>query len=101
MVEFHGVEIPEGKLAEICRRYQVKELSLFGSILRDDFDEQSDIDVLVEFEPEVGLGLFEFLDLKYELEALLGRKVDLGSKDSLKPLIREPVLRRARVLYAA
>jgi uncharacterized protein len=97
----HGIEIDMDALAEICRRYHVRELSLFGSVLRDDFREDSDVDVLVEYEPEARVSLFDMSDLNAELEQLVQRKVDLVEKPGLKPIIREHVLATAEVLIAA
>jgi predicted nucleotidyltransferase len=94
------VSIPDRELAEICRRYQVRELSLFGSVLRDDFRDDSDIDVLVEFESDAAIGFFELSRLQRELTALIGRPVDVVSKRGLNPVIRNPVLAAAVVLYA-
>src|SRR3712207_820041 len=101
MPTFHGVDIPMESLAELCRRYQVRELSIFGSAVRDAFRPDSDIDLLVDFQPNAGIGLLDFIGLQQDLEALLGRKVDLVPKRGLKPLIRDEVLRQARTLYAA
>ena len=84
----------------LCRKYQVSELSVFGSALRPDFSEHSDIDLLVLFKPEARIG-FEFVALERELSEVIGRKVDLVPKDGLKPLIRDEVLAEAHVLYAA
>ena len=95
---FEGIE---GEIAELCRRYEVRELALFGSALGDSFREDSDVDLLVAFEPEARVGLIKFGELQRELSELLGRKVDLGTKSGLKPLIRDQVLASARVLYAA
>lgn len=94
------VVIPDQDLAELCRTYHVRELSLFGSVLRDDFREDSDVDVLVEFEAGAPIGLFEFVRLKRELSSLLGREVDLVEKPGLKPLLRRPILESAQVIYA-
>lgn len=94
------LDIPHDQLAEICRRYYVRELALFGSVLRDDFRDDSDIDVLVEFEPEAPIGLFELVRLKNDLSVLLGRDVDLVEKAGLKRWVRAPVLDTARVIYA-
>ena len=96
-----GIDIPMGALEELCRRYHVRELALFGSVLRDDFREDSDIDVLVEYEPNAQVGLYEHFDLHMELERLLGRKVDLVSKRGLNVVIRDEVLRSSQVLHAA
>lgn len=94
------IDIAANDLAEICRRYHVRELSLFGSVLRDDFRDDSDIDVLVEFEPDARIGLFKYFDLQEELEELFGRKVDLVEKHGLKRVIRDDVLASSRVIYA-
>ena len=96
-----GIVLPADKIAEICRKYQVRELSVFGSAARGDMQPASDIDLLVEFQPDARIGLFKFAEMEEELAALFGRKVDLVSKPGLKPWIRPHVLRDARVLYAA
>ncbi|MDQ3549820.1 MAG: nucleotidyltransferase domain-containing protein [Chloroflexota bacterium] len=88
-------------LAELCRRYHVRELALFGSILRDDFRDDSDVDMLVEYEPDARVGLYEHFDLQMELERLVGRKVDLISKRGLNVVIRDDVVLSSQVLYAA
>lgn len=95
------IEVSDRALAELCDRYSVRELSLFGSALDDRFGPESDIDLLVEFVPGTPVGLFELGELQHELEQLLGRKVDLVPKGGLKPVIREAVLGAARVLFAA
>jgi len=100
-VQLGDAQIDRLKLAELCRRYGVKELSLFGSAVRGEMGSESDIDILVEFEPSVRIGLLKFESLVEELEALAGRKVDLVTKSGLKPWIRLHVLRDARVIYAA
>lgn len=88
------------QIAEICERYGVRELSLFGSALGRDMRADSDFDFLVEFRPDAAVGLVRFGQLQEELEAVLGRKVDLVPKSGLKPLIRETVLRQAEPVYA-
>ena len=88
-------------LAEVCRRYGVKELSLFGSAARGEMHPESDIDVMVEFKPGVRIGLIKFESFVDELESLAGRKVDLVTKRGLKPWVRPAVLKDARVIYAA
>ncbi len=95
------VQVNEGKLAELCRQYHVKELSVFGSAARGEMRPESDIDLLVEFIPEAKVGLFAYAGLMSELTKLIGRKVDLVSKKGLKPLIRASVLKEARLVYAA
>lgn len=95
------IAIPDmDALIRLCRRYQVAELAVFGSALRDDFRADSDIDLLVEFEPDAPRGLFRFVQLQYDLEDLFGRQVDLVPKDGLKPIIRDDVLASAHVIYA-
>ena len=89
------------RIAEICRRYHVRELAVFGSAARGDIRPDSDIDLLVEFEPDARIGLFKFAAMEQELAALLGRIVDLVTKPGLKPWIRPHVLRDAKILYAA
>jgi predicted nucleotidyltransferase len=95
------VEVDETKLADLCRQYHVRELSLFGSAARGEMSPDSDIDLLVEFLPDASIGLIEYAGLMLDLAKLLGRKVDLVSKRGLKPLIRDSVLAEARPLYAA
>jgi uncharacterized protein len=96
-----GIELPTEVIAEICRRYHVHELSVFGSAARGDMKPESDIDILVELEPDAPIGLWEFGHMEGELSVLLGRKVDLVSKRGLKPRVRPYVLRDAKVVYAA
>ena len=95
------VDVDETKLAELCRRYRVRELAVFGSAARGEMRPESDIDLLVEFLPEAEIGLVEYAGLMLDLSELLGRKVDLVSKRALKPLIRDAVIREARPIYAA
>lgn len=85
-------------LDEFCRRHHIQRLSLFGSILREDFGPESDVDVLVEFEPGQVPGL-EFVRMKEELSRLLGRHVDLNTPKSLSPYFRDEVLREAKRVY--
>jgi uncharacterized protein len=96
-----AVEVPEGRLKEFCRRYRVRELSVFGSALREDFGPDSDVDVLVEFEPSARVGFIELSRMQRELSELLRRRVDLVPKPGLKEKIRQAVLDSAEVIYAA
>ncbi|MBS1829500.1 MAG: nucleotidyltransferase family protein [Acidobacteria bacterium] len=93
--------IDGSSLVEVCRRYGVKELSLFGSAARGEMRPESDIDIMVEFEPGVRIGLVKFESLIDELQSIAGRKVDLVTKRGLKPWVRQSVLQDARVIYAA
>jgi predicted nucleotidyltransferase len=92
------VVIPEDQIAAFCRRHHIRKLALFGSILRDDFGPESDIDVLVEFEPGHTPG-FAFFDMQDELSQLLGRKVDLNTPNFLSDYFRDRVMAEADVLY--
>ncbi|MCX6629397.1 MAG: nucleotidyltransferase family protein [Candidatus Solibacter sp.] len=91
----------ENKLADLCRRYGVSELCLFGSAVRGEMRPGSDIDIMVEFDPGARIGLLKFESLSEDLEALVGRKVDLVTKRGLKTWIRPRVLKEARIVYAA
>ena len=88
-------------IAKFCARYKVAELSVFGSAARGDAGRDSDIDRLVTFQFDAAVGLIAFNRLRRELEAGLGRPVDLVPKDGLKPLIRDEVFSLAQVLYLA
>ena len=98
---FAAVELPEAKLADFCRRHQVRELALFGSAARGEMRPDSDIDLLVDFLPDARPGLLGLSAMMRELAAMLGRRVDLAVKPALKPLIRPSVLAEAKVIYAA
>ena len=94
------IAIPKGQIAEFCRRHHICKLSLLGSVLRDDFRPDSDVDVLVEFEPEHIPGLIRFAGMELELSQLLGgRKVDLNTPQFLSPYFRDEVLEEAAVQY--
>lgn len=92
--------ISQRRLADFCRKHHVKKLALFGSVLRRDFRPDSDIDVLVEFEPGHVPG-FGIVDMEKELSRLAGRKVDLRTPNDLSRYFREQVIREAKVRYAA
>lgn len=97
---YHGIDFPPDRIAEFCRRNHVRKLSLFGSILRNDFGPDSDIDVLVEFEPGQTPGL-RFFGIQDELSEILGRKVDLNTAGFLSKSFRDEVLTEAEVQYVA
>ncbi len=96
------IEIPSDKIAAFCRRNRIRRLALFGSVLRDDFTSESDVDVLVDFEPGQTPGL-EFFNMQDELSELLGRQVDLytykGIENSRNWLLREEILNSVDVQY--
>jgi len=97
---YHGVDIPDGRIADFCRRHRIRRMSLFGSIIRHDFSPESDIDILVEFQPGATPG-FAFFGLQEELSELLGRQVDLNTPGFLSQYIRDDVLREAETVYDA
>jgi uncharacterized protein len=104
-VTCQNLRIPDEALCDFCRRWKVKELALFGSVLRPDFRPDSDVDVLVMFEPDARCGLFGFARMEAELEGILGRKVELVSRlnieCSLNWIRRKAILESAQVIYAA
>jgi hypothetical protein len=93
LLEFDETDVDGASLAEVCRRYSVKELSLFGSSIRGELRPESDIDVMVEFEPGVRVGPIKFESLVEELAALAGRRVDWVTKRGLRHWVRPGVLR--------
>ena len=97
-----AIEIPldQPRIADFCRRHHIRSLALFGSVLRDDFTANSDVDVLVRFHPEHVPG-FAFARMQEELGEILGRRVDLSTPGFLSPSIRERVEREAHPLYDA
>ncbi len=96
------VQVNRKTLASFCRKWRIRELSVFGSALRDDFGPESDLDFLVSFEPETSWDLFDVVDMKEELEARFGRSVDLVAKEALRnPWRKREILRTREVIYAA
>src|SRR5712692_4061644 len=88
------------EISAFCKRYYIKKLSLFGSVLRSDFNEASDIDVLVEFDAGHVPGLIRFASIELELSEIIGKKVDLRTPQDLSPYFRDQVLATASVQYA-
>jgi predicted nucleotidyltransferase len=95
------IDVPHGQLAAFCRRHRIRKLSFFGSVLRDDFGPESDVDVLVEFEDDARVGLISLSAMEIELGELLGRKVDLRTPGDLSRYFRDEVMQTAETLYAA
>ena len=93
-------QLPRQALADFCRRYHIRKLSLFGSALRSDFSPTSDLDILVEFDPDHTPGL-AFFGMQQELSELLNRPVDLNTPQFLSTAFRQDVLAQAEVLYDA
>lgn len=89
-------------IEDFCRRWRIVELAVFGSVLRDDFRADSDIDVLVTFAPEARITLFDLAKMAAQLQDVFGREVDVVEKAAVRnPFIRHRILRSHRVLYAA
>jgi len=93
------IAIPKKMIAEFCRRNRIRRLALFGSVLRDDFGPDSDVDVLVEFEPDARVGLITLAGMEIELTRLLGRKADMHTAKGLSPYFRDELLDAAEVQY--
>jgi len=94
------IDVPRERIAEFCRRHHIRRLAFFGSVLRDDFRPESDVDVLVEFEPGKTPGL-AFFGMQDELSEILGRHVDLNTANDLSKYFRERVLQDAEPVYVA
>ena len=94
-----AVPIPYERIAAFCEKYHVVKMWLFGSVLRDDFTPESDIDVLVEFDPEHIPGWEFYGRWPKELEAIFGHPVDLGTPDSLRPWVKSHIMSDAQVIY--
>ena len=96
------VQLDREVLASFCRKWLIRELSIFGSALRDDFEPESDLDFLVSFEPDASWDLFDVVEMKGEMETLFGRPVDIVEKEALRnPWRKYEILRTRKVLYAA
>jgi predicted nucleotidyltransferase len=99
------LNVPHDRIAEFCRKWNVSELALFGSVLRDDFRPDSDVDVLLTFAPESRISLFDYPDMKDDLEAIFGRKVDVLSKEGVQQsrnwIRKKAILGSAQVVYGA
>ncbi len=96
------IDMKEDAVAAFCRKWHIAELSFFGSVLRDDFGPDSDIDVLVSLAPTAECDLFDWMEMRRELEALFGRPVDLVEKSTLRnPYRRKAILAGSKVIYAA
>lgn len=94
-----NVILSEEKIQNFCRRHRIRKLSLFGSLLRSDFRPDSDVDVLVEFEPEAHVTLFDMGAAQVELSEILGRVVDLKTAGFLSPYFRQQVINQAQLVY--
>jgi len=93
------IDVPGEKIAGFCRRNHIRKLAFFGSVLRDDFTPESDVDVLVEFEPEHVPGYIRLAGMENELSEIIGRKVDMNTPNCLSRYFREEVIKTAEVQY--
>jgi len=97
-----NIKIDEKVLAKLARQYKIHELGIFGSVLREDFSDESDIDIIVEFEQDTEYSLFDIMKIKEEFEMLFGKEIDLIEKNGLRnPYRRESILNSMKVIYAA
>ena len=101
-MRYHGIDVPDDQITGFCRRWKVTQLALFGSVLRADFRLDSDVDVLVSFQPDAQVSLFDLGAMQQELEAMFGRHVDLVEEAGLRnPFRRRSILRDREIVYAA
>jgi hypothetical protein len=98
---YHGIDIPADAIAAFCQRNHIRRLSLFGSILREDFGPDSDVDFLVEFEPGKTPGLIGIAQMEIELSEIIGHKADLRTPEDLSRYFRDEVVREAELQYAS
>lgn len=98
MINQH-LDVPLDKIRAFCEKYPIRKLSLFGSVLREDFNAESDVDVLVEFESGSVVTYLDMADMQFELEDILGREVDLLTPPALSKYFRQKVLDIAQVIY--
>jgi predicted nucleotidyltransferase len=94
------IEFPKEEIEEFCKTHHIRKLSLFGSALREDFTSESDLDILVQFDPAHIPGLVRLAGMELELGEILGRKVDMRTAQDLSPYFREDVLNSAKLQYA-
>ncbi len=92
------IRIPRNEIAQFCQRNHIRRMALFGSVIRDDFTPESDVDILVEFIPGQNPG-FAFFDMERDLSKMLGRKVDLNTPSELSKYFRREVLDEAEDIY--
>ena len=99
-----NIDLPKDKIAEFCKKWKIREFSIFGSVLREDFQPDSDVDVLVDFEPDSGHTLFDMVDMIDELKNIFGRDVDLLTRKAVERsrnyIRRKEILSSAEVVYA-
>ena len=98
----HGIFLNYNDVLHLCKKYYIIELSIFGSSIRDDFTQNSDVDILVSFDKNSKITLFDIMELENEFSILLNRKVDIVEKESLKnPIRKNKILSTREIIYAA
>jgi predicted nucleotidyltransferase len=96
------IEAPQKAIEAFCRKWKITELALFGSVLRDDFRPDSDVDVLIAFAEDSHWSLYDILDIQDELKTMLGHEIHITEKPAMRnPFRRYEILRTAQVIYAA
>jgi len=101
-LEKNGVFLKYNDVVHLCKKYSIVELSLFGSSIRDDFTQNSDVDILVSFDQNATISLFDIIELENEFSRLLHREVDIVEKESLKnPIRKNKILSTREILYVA
>jgi len=95
------IQVSRSELSAFCRKHNIRRLAFFGSVLRDDFGPESDVDVLVEFDPNAKIGLIKFAGIEIELGKIIGRKVDLNTEGFISKYFRDRVLTEAEDIYVA
>ena len=95
------IQVDTEQIRDFCRRHHIRKFAFFGSVLRDDFRPDSDVDVLIEFEPDFRLGLFDLIRMQQEFSRIIGREADFRTPDDLGRFIRDRVIAESEVQYAA
>ena len=96
------IDIPREKIEDFCRRWKIKEMAIFGSVLREDFGPESDVDYLVTFFEQARWSLFDWVEMIEELKKITGREIDLVDRESIRnPYRRRSILARMEVIYGA
>ncbi len=105
MIQIPNIVIPQEKIVAFCEKWHITEMALFGSVLRDDFRPESDVDVLVTFDENTRISLFDLVKMEDELKMIFGRNVDLGMRATVESnpnyIRRKAILRSLQVIYAA
>jgi predicted nucleotidyltransferase len=97
-----NIEVPLEQIEAFCRKWKIREFALFGSVLRDDFRPDSDVDVLVEFEPDARHSLFQHIEMQDELGEIFHRQTDLVERDAVvNPFVRRHIMKHHQIVYAA